>query len=104
MMGRGRSLFPAGPPILRAVHDRQDNNLSVIVDSVHDEVGILSAALNALARAHGLRGAVLVSFTAERVGICSYGVPQKFGDAMQQLADRILAKIDDGELDPELDW
>jgi hypothetical protein len=57
-------------------------------------------ALSNLARQHGLIGCVLVSFTDDRVAVNSCGEPAQFGRAMEELADRILIKIDDGELDP----
>ena len=56
--------------------------------------------LRKLAKRHGLQGCVLVSFSAERVAVNSCGEPDLFGKAMEQLADRILAKIDDGEFNP----
>jgi len=43
---------------------------------------------------------VLISFTDERVGVNSSGEPDRFGRAMEQLGDRLLAAIDDGKFDP----
>lgn len=63
----------------------------------------LVRALHDLAVEHGLMGCVLVSFTGKpdyRVGINSCGEPDEFGIAMEQLGDRILAAIDDGQFDP----
>jgi hypothetical protein len=60
----------------------------------------LVKALHDLAIAHGLRGAVLISFTGDRVAVNSCGDQALFARAMEELGDRILAKIDDGELDP----
>lgn len=63
----------------------------------------LAKALGKLAREHGLRGCVLVSFIGDRVCINSSGSPDLFGRAMEQLADQILAAIDDGQFDPTVD-
>jgi hypothetical protein len=41
-----------------------------------------------------------VTFTTDRVGVCSTARGDLFSRAMEQLGDRILAKIDDGEFDP----
>lgn len=61
----------------------------------------LVKALSDLAKRHGLQGAVLISFHGgDRVAVNSCGEPDAFGKAMEVLGDRILAKIDDGELDP----
>lgn len=60
----------------------------------------LVRALHELAVKHGLQGCVLISFAAERVAVNSYGEPDLFGRAMEELGDRILEKIDDGEFDP----
>lgn len=57
--------------------------------------------LSEIAKRHDLYGAVLVSFTRDmRVAICSTGRSDVFSGAMEQLGDRILARIDDGEFDP----
>lgn len=53
-----------------------------------------------LAVRNNLRGCVLISFTDERVAVNSSGSPERFGEAMEELANRILAMIDDGLLDP----
>lgn len=64
------------------------------------EASALSRDLGRLLAKHGLLGAVLVSFKGERVGTCSSGKGCRFGGAMEKLADRILAAIDDGQFDP----
>jgi len=63
----------------------------------------LAQELGRLARRHGLRGCVLISFTAERVGVNSSGEPDLFARHMERLGDRILAAIDDGLFDPEVE-
>lgn len=64
-------------------------------------VNALAKDLGQLAKRHGLRGCVLISFTDERVGVNSSGEPASFGRHMEQLGDRILAAIDDGKFEPE---
>ena len=62
----------------------------------------LARELGQLATRHGLRGAVLISFTRDdRVGVNSSGEPDIFGVAMEKLGDQILAAIDDGKFDPD---
>lgn len=70
----------------------------LVVESA--EVNALAKDLGQLAKRHGLRGCVLISFTDERVGVNSSGEPDRFGRAMEQLGDRLLAAIDDGKFDP----
>jgi hypothetical protein len=60
----------------------------------------LQRDLSSLATKHGLLGCVLVQFTRTEVGARSYGVTDKFCDAMDTLATRILTDIDDGRHDP----
>lgn len=60
----------------------------------------LVRALHELAIEHGLQGCVLITFGGDRVGVGSCGEPDLFGRAMEELGDRILTKIDDGEFDP----
>jgi hypothetical protein len=64
------------------------------------ETNALAKDLGQLARRHHLRGCVLISFTDDRVGANSSGEPDSFGIHMEQLGDRLLAAIDDGEFDP----
>jgi len=65
-----------------------------------DDSHPLVSALHDLAKAHGLQGCVLVSFYGDRVGVNSHGESTLWGSAMDELASRILGKIDDGEFDP----
>ena len=61
----------------------------------------LARDLGQLASRHHLMGVVLISFTGdERVGVNSSGEPDLFASAMEQLGDRILAAIDDGQFEP----
>lgn len=61
----------------------------------------LIADLRALVQKHDLYGAVLVTFSKDmRIGVNSSSPTDSFGRAMDELADRILVKIDNGELDP----
>ena len=60
----------------------------------------LARDLRQLAKRHALRGCVLISFTAERVGVNSSGEPDAFAQHMELLGDRLLAAIDDGQFDP----
>lgn len=53
-----------------------------------------------LCRKYRLQGAVLVSFSGDRVGINSSG-ESHWGPLMEWLADRILADINSGRHDPE---
>lgn len=65
------------------------------------ETNALARDLGPLARKHGLRGAVLISFKGDRVAVNSSGAPEIFGIAMERLGNQILAAIDDGEFDPD---
>ncbi len=65
------------------------------------ESNALAQDLALLVVKHRLTGAVLVTFTLERVAVNSSGIGQ-FGHHMEQLGDKILAAIDDGSYDPEL--
>lgn len=62
----------------------------------------LTAALRNLVRGAGLHGAVLISFSGDRVGINSSAPSPVFARAMEDLANNILARIDDGDFDPEV--
>lgn len=64
------------------------------------ETNALAGELGKLARAHGLTGCVLISFTGDRVGVNSSG-EGSFADYMESLGDGMLAAIDDGIFDPE---
>jgi hypothetical protein len=59
-------------------------------------------ALNKLVRECGLTGAVLVAFDGkiERLAVNSSAVDPAFARVMDELATKILQKLDDGELDP----
>jgi hypothetical protein len=63
------------------------------------ETNALARALGQLARSHSLRGCVLISFTEYWVGVNSSGEGD-FARYMEQLGDRLLSAIDDGEFDP----
>jgi hypothetical protein len=65
-----------------------------------------SAATNAIAKdlgqlaeRHGLLGCVLISMVDGRIGVNSTG-EGGFARHMEQLGDRLLAAIDDGQFDP----
>lgn len=59
-------------------------------------------ALNKLVRSCKLAGAVLITFDAksETVGCNSSATTPEFARVMDELATRVLQKIDDGELEP----
>lgn len=59
----------------------------------------LARELGLLARKHKILGCVLISFTRGRVAVNSSGVTP-LAPCMDQLADRMLAAIDDGFFDP----
>ena len=61
----------------------------------------LARDLGLLAKKHGLRGAVLVSFKGDRVGVNSSGEPMMFALAMERLGDQLLAAIAKGRFDPD---
>lgn len=65
-----------------------------------DEGRRLGNDLSQLASKHGLQGCVLISFQGDRVGVNSSADDPLVLRAMTELGDRVLAKIDDGELDP----
>jgi hypothetical protein len=67
------------------------------------ETNPLARELGQLAKRHGLRGAVLISFTEDRVGVNSSGDPAAFAIHMERLGERLLAAIDDGAFDPLAD-
>ena len=56
--------------------------------------------LQQLVRRHGLVGAVLVTFDAEKIFATASGVTPEFGAHMHRLADQILVALDDGLFDP----
>jgi hypothetical protein len=58
-------------------------------------------ATRELREQNGLTGVVVISFYGDRVGVNSSGSNPAFGEAMHDLADRVLAAIDDGYFDPE---
>jgi hypothetical protein len=60
----------------------------------------LAQELGQLAKRHGLRGCVLISFKADRMAVNSNGESDLFARAMEELGDRMLAAIDDGKFDP----
>jgi hypothetical protein len=60
----------------------------------------LVLALRTLVRKHKLTGAVLISFEGGRVGTTVSSPNGPFGVALQELADRVMVMIDDGDLDP----
>ena len=62
----------------------------------------LTRSLRELGEHHRLAGCVLVTFDveAERIGTCSWAKSDGLLPHMTDLADRILAKIADGEFDP----
>lgn len=66
------------------------------------QTNALARELGQLATRNGLRGCVLISFTDDRVGVNSSGVPDEFGKVMESLADKLLCAIDDGDFDPQL--
>lgn len=63
----------------------------------------LIADLEALRAKHRLTGCVLVSFSgaAGTNSVTAAGKTEEFMGYMKTLGDRILARIDDGEFDPE---
>lgn len=60
----------------------------------------LAQDLGRLAKRHGLRGCVLISFTENRVGINSSADSDLMLQHMQELADKLLAAITNGEYNP----
>ena len=64
------------------------------------ETNELAKELGQLARRHGLRGCVLISFTDYRVGVNSSGEGE-WVQQMEHLGDRLLAAIDDGMFNPD---
>jgi hypothetical protein len=60
----------------------------------------LTLALRDLRVRHGLTGAVLISFYADRIGVDSAACTPEFAAAMHRLGDQILMAIDDGMFDP----
>lgn len=60
----------------------------------------ISRDLGILTRKHGLIGAVLVTMGADRMGVVSCGSNDAIGQAMEELGDKILVRLDDGDLDP----
>ena len=60
----------------------------------------LAQDLGKLARRHDLRGCVLISFGENRVGINSSGATALMLYHMQELADKLLAAITNGEYNP----
>lgn len=58
--------------------------------------------LSALATRHGYGGCVLITFDLENelVSVTSCSESAAFGKVMEELADRLLVMIDDGDLDP----
>lgn len=63
----------------------------------------LIPALRTLVSKHRLAGAILISFTMDDVGITVQSPNERFGRALQELADRVLVMIDDGDLDPSME-
>lgn len=64
--------------------------------------GALSRDLSALAQRHGLLGVVLVTMGTDRMGVASWGANDITAGAMEELGDKILVQIDDGDLDPSV--
>jgi hypothetical protein len=64
------------------------------------ENNLLAQDVGKLARRHGLRGCVLISFGENRVGINSSGATELMLLHMQELADKLLVAITSGEYDP----
>lgn len=56
--------------------------------------------LRSLVAKQGLAGAILISFTMDDVGITVRSPNERFGRVLQELADRLLVMIDDGDFDP----
>jgi len=71
------------------------------LESESPRTNTLARELGQLAKRNGLRGAVLISFSKDRVGVNSSGEPDLFSVAMERLGDQILAAIDDGKFDPD---
>jgi hypothetical protein len=69
-------------------------------DHDHDLIDA-TRELRELREQHGLTGVVVISFYGDRVGVNSSGSNPVFGEAMHDLADRVLIAIDDGYFDPE---
>jgi hypothetical protein len=59
----------------------------------------LARELTRLARGMGLRGCVLISYTDATVSVNVCGAGDVWGRSMEQLAERVLAVVDDGTLD-----
>ena len=73
------------------------------VESNYDPNHPMTAALRLLVREQHLRGAVLLSFTMDRVGVNSSSPSDIFGGAMTRLGDLILARFQRGDFDEVLE-
>jgi hypothetical protein len=64
----------------------------------------LVAALRELVRKQELMGAVLISFEVTkkslRIGFTNSSPNRRFNLALQELADKVMVMIDEGDLDP----
>lgn len=59
----------------------------------------LTKALREVVKQNGLNGAVMLTFTADRVGVNSSSPSPEFGAVMEKLADAILLAFDRGDFD-----
>jgi hypothetical protein len=66
------------------------------------EHNALARDLGKLREQHGLLGCVLVSFSADRVGVNSSAVNEAMLPHMLRLGDQLLMAIDDGQFDSQL--
>ena len=65
----------------------------------HDPNHPLIKALREVVRQNKLNGAVMLTFTADRVGVNSSSPSPEFGSVMEKLADAILFAFDRGDFD-----
>jgi len=68
----------------------------------HDPSHPLTRALREVVQKNGLTGAVMLTFTKDRVGVNSSSPGVEFGAIMQRLADAILFAFDRGDFDSVL--
>lgn len=65
----------------------------------HDPNHPLTRALREVVQRNGLTGAVMLTFTKDRVGVNSSSPSNEFGAVMDKLADAILFAFDRGDFD-----
>jgi hypothetical protein len=81
-----------------------DSAKSVPIELRHDLVvrtgSLISRDVAELAAKHKLVGAVLITFSADRIGVASTGLSAEFAKATSDLADKLVVMLADGKLDP----